>query len=556
MEDLTGKQFGPHRIIAPLGEGGMAAVYKAYQAGVDRYVALKILPRHLSEETQFIGRFKQEAKVLAGLQHPHILPVFDFGEEDGYTYIAMPLIEAGTLAERLQGKPLPLGEIERIITQIGDALDYAHSKGLIHRDIKPSNILLDERGNCLLTDFGIAKIYEATAKFTETGGIIGTPSYMSPEQGGGEPVDQRTDIYSLGVVLYEMVTGRIPFRAETPVAVVLKHIQAPLPPPRTVNPSLPEAIERVVFKALAKSPEERFATAGQMVEAFQSAASGLDQAATLLKAGPKPATMDRLSRSIFSRRPLLIVGAIALLLLFLGAGGTYMLLGQDREPIATATQVAILATGETLPAVGATDTYTPTPTFTQEPTGTPTHTVTPTPSHTATPSPTVTSAPTATSIPPSETPRCPAVAGVFGQTWSQVQNRIGCATGSVINGTIVEENFQSGKMFWREPIDFAQALVLFNNGTWQIFQHEPYEEGDPEYPCVDENTPPRSPPTPRRGFGTMWCDIPAIRNGLGNAIDAERAFTGAMQQFENGFMIHTDYNATYVFYNSGSWEQR
>lgn len=237
------------------GLGKMPAVYKAYQAGVDRYVALKVLPRQLSEESQFIGRFEQEAKVLVGLQHPHILPVFDFGEEEGYTYIVMPLIEADTLADKLQGQPRSLDEIERIISQIGDALDYAHSKGLIHRDIKPSNILLDERGNCLLTDFGIAKIYEATAKFTKTGGLIGTPNYMSPEQGSGERVDRRTDIYSLGVVLYEMVTGQVPFRAETPVAVVLKHIQAPLPPPRTLNPSLPEAIERVVLKALAKNGE-------------------------------------------------------------------------------------------------------------------------------------------------------------------------------------------------------------------------------------------------------------------------------------------------------------
>jgi len=555
MEALTGKQFGPYRIVAPVGEGGMAAVYKAYQAGVDRYVALKVLPKHLSEEAEFIGRFKQEAQVLAGLQHPHILPVFDFGEEDGYTYIVMPLIEAGTLAEKLQGQPLPLDQVERIIAQIGDALDYAHSKGLIHRDIKPSNILLDERGNCLLTDFGIAKLYEATAKFTKTGGLIGTPSYMSPEQGSGERVDQRTDIYSLGVVLYEMVTGRVPFRAETPVAVVLKHMQAPLPPPRTLNPSLPEAVERVVLKAMAKSPGERFGTAGQMVEAFQAAASGVGQAATLLESAPPPAAADESSGFAFGWRPLL-VGAMALLLLFLGVGGTYMLLGQEQEPTATATRMAMIATEEAAAVVDATDTDTPAPTATEEPTLAPTATGTPVPSQTATPLPTATSAPTATSIPPSATPSCPPVTGVFGQTWLQVQDRIGCAAGSAINGTIVEENFQSGKMFWREPIDYAQALVLFSNGTWQIFQHDPYEEGDPEYPCVDENTPPQSPPTPRRGFGTMWCDIPAIRNGLGNATDAERAFTGSMQQFEEGFMIYTDYGATFVFYSSGSWEQR
>jgi serine/threonine protein kinase len=234
MENLTGRQLGAYQIVAPLGEGGMAAVYKAYQPGMERYVALKVLPQQLAKDPQFVGRFKQEAKVLANLQHPHILPVFDYGESDGYTYIVMPLVKSGTLDDLMVGKPLPLEQVNRIISQVGDALDYAHTQGLIHRDIKPSNILVDERGNCLLTDFGIAKIFEGTARFTQTGGIIGTPAYMSPEQGKGDKVDARSDIYSLGIVLYEMVTGRVPFDAETPIAIVFKHIQDPLPLARSI----------------------------------------------------------------------------------------------------------------------------------------------------------------------------------------------------------------------------------------------------------------------------------------------------------------------------------
>src|SRR3990167_3648817 len=172
MEDLTGRQLGSYQVIAPLGEGGMAAVYKAYQPAMDRYVALKILPRHFASDPQFVARFQQEARVLAKLQHPHILPVFDFGEADGYTYIVMPFIQSGTLTSLMTGKPLPWLQIRAIISQAGDALDYAHAQGLIHRDVKPSNVLIDERGNCLLTDFGLAKIVEGSIHLTTSGAIM------------------------------------------------------------------------------------------------------------------------------------------------------------------------------------------------------------------------------------------------------------------------------------------------------------------------------------------------------------------------------------------------
>ncbi|MCB9421694.1 MAG: tetratricopeptide repeat protein [Ardenticatenaceae bacterium] len=272
MEDLTGKQLGPYQIVAPLGEGGMAAVFKAYQPSMDRYVALKVLPRHFANDPEFIGRFSQEAKVIANLQHPHILPVHDFGEADGYTYLAMRFIEGGTLGDWLKNNgPLSLEKIRSIITQVGGALDYAHAHGVIHRDIKPSNILVDEWGNCLLTDFGLAKMAESSSHLTQTGGILGTPAYMSPEQGLGKKIDSRSDIYSLGVVLYQMAIGRLPYQAETPMAVVIKHIHDPLPPPSKFKPDLPEALERVILKALAKNPDDRFATAVEMVNALQNA---------------------------------------------------------------------------------------------------------------------------------------------------------------------------------------------------------------------------------------------------------------------------------------------
>jgi predicted Ser/Thr protein kinase len=410
MEDLTGKQLGSYQVVEPLGEGGMAAVYKAYQPGMERYVALKILPRHFASDPEFVGRFEQEAKVLAKLQHPHILPVFDFGEADGYTYIVMPFLESGDLTDLLQGQPLSLPQIRRLISQLGDALDYAHQRGLIHRDVKPSNVLLDERGNCLLMDFGITKIVEGTAKFTATGGFIGTPAYMSPEQGLGRKLDGRSDIYALGIMLYEMVTGRVPYRAETPMAVVVKHINDPLPPPHQVNPDLPEAIERIILKALAKQPEDRYPTAGDMVRALQTAIPDTivdetlpaDERATMISpVGPtREARIQEVVETAVDRKPsflslawmlaivvvvaIVIIGAIVFFVF--GGGGR----GVDTEATvaaavaateqaeAEAAQTAEELTEEPEPTVTPgppADTASPKPTYTPRPTIGPTATI-------------------------------------------------------------------------------------------------------------------------------------------------------------------------------------
>ena len=271
MENLTGKELGQYRIVAPFGEGGMASVYKAFQPGTERYVALKILPQHYANEATFHERFQQEAQIIAKFQHPHILPVFDYGEQDNFAYLVMPLIEGGTLAKLINGGTLELSQVRTIISQIGDALDYAHSYGVVHRDVKPTNILIDERQNALLTDFGISKIIGDMINLTGTGQIIGTPAYMSPEQIKGELIDGRSDIYSLGIVLYEMVTGRTPYRADTPPALYVKHLLDPLPPPSTIIPDLPEPVEKVILKSLAKDPNDRYQTAAEMVQAIKRA---------------------------------------------------------------------------------------------------------------------------------------------------------------------------------------------------------------------------------------------------------------------------------------------
>jgi len=271
MENLTGQQLGAYRLQTPLGEGGMAFVYRAYQPGVERSVAVKILPRQYSRDAEFLSRFNREAKVVANLQHPHILAVFDYGQANDFTYIVMPLLEGGTLTDKLKEGPFTLDQISRVMAQVGDALDYAHAQGIVHRDIKPSNVLLDTRGNCLLSDFGIARIVEGSEALTDTGKILGTPSYMAPEQGQGHPADARSDIYALGIILYEMLTGRVPFKAETPVAIVIKHIHSPLPLPSQMNPSISPAVEEVVLKALAKKPDDRYQTATAMSQALNKA---------------------------------------------------------------------------------------------------------------------------------------------------------------------------------------------------------------------------------------------------------------------------------------------
>jgi len=271
MDNLTGKQFGNYQIISQCGQGGMATIYKAYQPSMDRFVALKVLPKFHSLDPEFLGRFEQEAKALAQLQHPHILPIYDYGESEGYTYFVMPLMQGGNLAELLVKEKLSIYRIHQIISQIGSALEVAHSLGFIHRDVKPSNILLDQSGNCMLMDFGIAKIIEGSKEFTRTGGILGTPVYMSPEQGCGEKIDHRSDIYSLGIILYEMITGRPPFNAETPVAIIFKHVHDPLPAPSLLIPDLSEDVEKVILKSLAKNPDERYQTVREMVNAFSKA---------------------------------------------------------------------------------------------------------------------------------------------------------------------------------------------------------------------------------------------------------------------------------------------
>ncbi|MBK8904885.1 MAG: serine/threonine protein kinase [Anaerolineaceae bacterium] len=274
---LTGQNLGKYRVLEPLGSGGMARVYRGYHPQLDRFVAIKVLRSDLVDDELFLTRFRREAQSVAALRHPNIIQVFDFDVAEDVYFMVMELLDGDTLHTRLndyrvRDEPMPWGEIVRIMLDVLDGLSYAHQEGMIHRDIKPANILLTRRGQAVLADFGIAQIVGGT-RHTVSGALLGTLNYMAPEQGLEGVSDVRSDLYSLGVVLYEMLTRRPPFDADTPLAILLKHVNDPLPLPSELNPEVPVPLERIVLKALAKERDGRFQSAPQMAEALKTAAA-------------------------------------------------------------------------------------------------------------------------------------------------------------------------------------------------------------------------------------------------------------------------------------------
>lgn len=267
------QKFGRYEIKGELGRGGMATVYHAYDPRFEREVAIKVLPREMLHDPQFRTRFEREAKTIAILEHPAIVPVYDVGEEDGQPYFVMRYMTGGSLSDRLRKGPIPISEAARIFQRLAPALDSAHAKGIIHRDLKPGNILFDQYGEPYISDFGIAKLSESQGSVTGSA-IVGTPSYMSPEQAQGGAVDGRADIYGMGVILFEMLSGEQPFQGDTPMSVVLKHVTEPPPHILDIRPELPPAVEGIVEKALAKDREQRFSTVAEMTDAMRQVARG------------------------------------------------------------------------------------------------------------------------------------------------------------------------------------------------------------------------------------------------------------------------------------------
>jgi len=276
---LIGSRFGPYELYERMGHGGMADVYRGHHTRLDRTVAIKVLPAHLANHGDFRARFEREARAVATLKHPNIVQVYDFGDVDGIYYMVMEYIAGTDLAQALsEHGALPLEQARVLICDVAAALDYAHARGLVHRDVKPSNVMVqpatfseNQRVRAVLTDFGIAKILAGVGDTTRTGVMLGTPDYMAPEQirAIGE-VDARADVYALGVMLFQMLTGQLPFAGGNPGAVVLAHLHQPPPDPRTLRPDLPARVTMAVLRALAKNPAERYQTAGALASALDA----------------------------------------------------------------------------------------------------------------------------------------------------------------------------------------------------------------------------------------------------------------------------------------------
>src|SRR5262245_54279278 len=271
--NLLGRTIGRFEILSELGRGGMAVVYRARQTDLERTVALKVLPPELSLDQSYIARFRQEARSAAALEHPHIVPIYEVGAAEGLQYIAMKYIAGRTLKDDVQERgALPIPQAAALLEQVADALDYAHSQGVIHRDIKPSNMMTEQNGWVYLTDFGLAR-GGTTGGLTMAGTVMGTPEYMSPEQAQGlATIGPPTDIYAMGVVLYELLTGQMPFQADTPMGMLVARLQYAPRPPRDYRGDLPMPVEDVIMRALARKPEARYATAKELIAALKSAA--------------------------------------------------------------------------------------------------------------------------------------------------------------------------------------------------------------------------------------------------------------------------------------------
>src|SRR5512142_2234020 len=343
---MTPTKIGRYEIRGELGRGGMATVYRAYDPSFEREVAIKVLPRELLHDPQFKDRFRREIKTIAALEHPAIVPVYDVGEEDDVPYFVMRYMSGGSLSQWISRGKFSLEDAARIIERVSSALAYAHKNGLVHRDLKPDNILFDNNGAPFISDFGVAKLLDSSTSMTGSG-IIGTPAYMSPEQAQGEKVDNRSDIYGLGVIIFQMLSGHQPYNATTPMGVAVKHITDPVPEILKANPGLPAETDTIIKTAMAKDPQLRYQTATELAHALSDAAFGKGQgratkAGEMATVAAPKASAGSQAAAGGSRRGLFIGGAIVLLLLI--AAGAVLFGGKMLAPAPTPTATLAPAT--------------------------------------------------------------------------------------------------------------------------------------------------------------------------------------------------------------------
>ncbi len=437
MSEPEPTTIGRYELLEEIGHGGMSVVYRGTDLDTGDRVAIKVLSPYIAQEPRFKARFDREVGLLSQMNHPNIVPILNYGEEQGKNYIVMPYYSGGTLQDLIDRDYMDLREVGRVLSDVAAGLDYAHRMGIVHRDIKPSNIVLNQDGRALLSDFGFAYVSESSHSLTGSV-LIGTPAFMSPEQCAGHQVDTRSDQYSLGAVLYQATTGQLPYQAETPMGVVLKHVSEPLTRPRYINPLLPDAVEAVIQRSMAKDPGLRYPSVGELSEAFEAAlAESLDPQSGLPKpdaVGPTPVTqiLEADREPVWGPRRTLVAIALLLMVAFPAAawgfsGGssgdsgvvmdtatpsTFLLATIDalstvnaeqlvgsQEPGAVETAVAA-----TIDAMGLFDTSTPTPTLSATPTATPTTTGLPGGEATSTPTSTLPSGPPPPGPSPTPTP--------------------------------------------------------------------------------------------------------------------------------------------------------
>jgi predicted Ser/Thr protein kinase len=567
-DSLIGQSLGKYQIRAELGRGGMGVVYRGYDPGLGRPVAIKVLPPQLTYDAQFVQRFHQEAVLAARLHHPGIVPIHDVGEQGGMHYIVMQYLEGQTLEDWLERQgPLAPQQARPILRQVADALDYAHGRGVIHRDIKPANVMLSPEGRTTLMDFGLVRAAEGTS-LTRTGMVMGTPEYMSPEQALGEEVDGRSDIYSLGIVLYKMLSGKVPFARTTPYAITYAHIHEPPPPLREVRADLPAGVESVVTKALAKRREDRYPRAGLLADDFDAAAGRPLSAGAAKRATPLAAASEKTRMmaggagappaKAGGRRWLVwVAGATALLVtmaiiaLLLGPGPgestartapTALAVSPGDKVVIDTSTPAPSATLRT--AVGAATTAnvaTPSP-----------HAATPTPQPTATPRQEATALPTPTSVPAQETgPTLTLRSGPdavnlrsgpgtaypkIGQLKPGLQYPI---TGRNAAGDWLQFTFNG------QPAWVSKEFVSLTGDAASVSEAQAASA-----PLTAP--PPTSPPAPcgmaaGPTFARVW-----NRAAMGCPVGNEFGLTSAYEAFERGWMLwRQDNDRHYALFNDG-----
>ncbi len=471
MGFIVGESVGPYKITAYIGQGGMATIYKAHQTTLERDVALKVIHPILKEDKAFLMRLKREAAIIAKLNHPNIVTVYDYAEFENTPFLVLQYIDGTTLKAVLQSQKLATRQILNIARAVASALAYAHSRGVLHRDVKPSNILIDHEGHVYLTDFGLARIEHSSESTSSQDMLIGSPQYISPEQAKSEPVDPRTDIYAFGVVLYEMFTGRTPFQGDTPYATILAQINQPPPAPRTINPKIRPAVEQVLLKALAKEPKHRYASIRDMMHALENAIEGPrqdDESSAVMfplveykrvNGNPLQGSLERVGGKLRQRSqrpqvPGIFIILVALALFFGCAVSIGLVTYQFSSPKVAIAPPITAAISTTIPSPSAVLVVLPSSTIPPTATAIP-----PSPTATATP------APSATPIPPTPPPpsptRVPPTPTRDASTAPVAAVPRGKIVYTIATGEAAEQHF-----IWIADADGTDARMIIENSNW------------------------------------------------------------------------------------------